>query len=237
MLFPGIIFYDIGSVYGITVIGFFFSNLLILNIWLLEIIPGVFAEKAIYNREIHSGTLANSFSTWLTMGLPTLILSTFVALFYSIPVYYLSGLRSGFQYFFCFYVSNFLAIVSNLVLVYLVAFITPNIWINVIIYPGLLVPTSWAFSGYLSLYGTIPPWISWVCKLNYAWWYMNALFANQIDDDGTFKYSRIIETNNYDASVQTSWLYMIAFIATIKMVTLFAMKLVKFSKNLDNDIL
>ena len=120
----------------------FFATLLVINIWILEVIPAIFAEKAIFYRELRSGALSSSFAAWITMGVSVALAAIVISMLYAIPAYYLSGLQSSAIYFMQFYFAILFATLCNVYIAYFVAYITPNIWVNVIIYPGILVPAS-----------------------------------------------------------------------------------------------
>ncbi len=123
----------------LTRISLFITSYICCNLWLIEIAPALHTEKIIYYRERHAKA-TTPFATWVSKEIPLAIASLIFTLCYCVPIYYISGLRSGFVHFLNFYFILYLSVISNLVLQNLIANCTPNTAIHTLLYPGLLIP-------------------------------------------------------------------------------------------------
>lgn len=74
------------------------------------------------------------------MGVPMIFVSAIVSMLFSIPVYLLAGLRSGWEHFWIFYMFLFLLMVTHVLLQYLVASVTPSPMIHTLLFPGAVIP-------------------------------------------------------------------------------------------------
>jgi hypothetical protein len=120
-------------------ISLFFVSYAATNIWLIEIAPGLHEEKLLFYRERHAKATSN-LASWIAMGFPLVLSALFFTLVFSIPVYCISGLRTGSRNFFSFFFAMYLGMISNLCLQYLLAMSTPNSAVHSLFFPGLLVP-------------------------------------------------------------------------------------------------
>lgn len=120
--------------------GLFFAAHMVVNLWVVELVPAMHAEKSAYYREVRSGVLRGPLASTLVMGLPAALVTLLLTALFCAPLYFLGNLRSGAESFMNFYAAVLLSQLYNIALAYLVAFSTSNVWTNLIVYPGLFVP-------------------------------------------------------------------------------------------------
>ena len=73
---------------------------------------------------------------WVVLGLPTAIAQSYVVLLFLLPIQYMVQLRTGTKHFLILYASTYLCMLSNLYLGHIVAALTSDTMINVVIFPG-----------------------------------------------------------------------------------------------------
>ena len=100
-----------------------------------EIVPLLHEEKVLFYREREVKAVSTR-AQWVTTGIHMQLVLCYTILVYLIPMYYLAGLRPGAVYFFTFYFSFVLSMISGLYLGQLVAYISPNPVITAVIFPA-----------------------------------------------------------------------------------------------------
>ena len=120
-------------------ISFFFASFIATCIWVIEIVPGIHEEKLIFYRE-RAAKATTTFTSWISMGLPMILMSFIICVVYSVPAYLLAGLRGDITHFLIYLLTLYLGIVIHILLQYLTAGISPNQMIHTLIFPGLIIP-------------------------------------------------------------------------------------------------
>jgi hypothetical protein len=108
-------------------------------VWVIEIVPGLHEEKIIFYRE-RAANATSTFSSWISIGLPTLFMSFIICAAFGLPAYYLSGLRPDLTHFVIYLSVLYLNVVIHIMIQYLCAALTPNAMIHTLIFPGLAIP-------------------------------------------------------------------------------------------------
>jgi hypothetical protein len=120
-------------------ISFFFASFVVTCVWVIEIVPGLHEEKVIFYRE-RAALATTTFATWFSMGLPMLFMSLIICVAFTLPAYFLSGLRTGVTHYLVYFSVLYLGVIVHILMQYLTAGITPNPMIHTLIFPGLIIP-------------------------------------------------------------------------------------------------
>jgi ABC-type multidrug transport system ATPase subunit len=117
----------------LSVISFFFASFIATCVWVIEIVPGLHEEKIIFYRE-RAANATSTFASWVSMGLPTILMSFVICVAFSLPAYYLSGLRPDISHFVIYLLILYLGVVIHITMQYLCAAMTPNAMIHTLIF-------------------------------------------------------------------------------------------------------
>ena len=149
---------------------------------LAGLLNGTHRRQDDYLRERDSGASTGT-SYWLGDGAPVVMHSAPHVVIFSMPFYFLAGLRPGFAHF-CYYcVLFFFAVYCNLGLMYLVTGVTKNALMSRVIYLGILLPLQLIFSGSIIYLSTMYDWLSAFAYLNPMQYFMSGTFTNEFHDN------------------------------------------------------
>ena len=123
----------------LSIISFFFASFIATCVWVIEIVPGLHEEKIIFYRE-RAANATSTFASWVSMGLPTILMSFVISFAFAMPAYYLSGLRPDISHFVIYLLVVYLGVIIHIMIQYLCASLTPNPMIHTLIFPGLAIP-------------------------------------------------------------------------------------------------
>jgi hypothetical protein len=137
MLLLGIVFYDLAKDDEFGRMALFLQVYVVSSLWIAELLPDMHHEKAMLIQERESNA-TNSFISWLVMGTPITINLIISSICFSVPIYYLTNLRTGWTHIFCFTFTLYLATLGNLYMAYAVAYFTQSYRSSVTIYPGVV---------------------------------------------------------------------------------------------------
>ena len=234
-----------------------FAAVYIFNtVWIVETIPSLHEEKLIFYRERDSKA-TTTLASWLTIGVQLACLAALFDLLFIIPIYFISGLRAGSNYFVIFYLAVYLNMLANLYIMHFVAGITPNPMIHTIIFPGIIVPlqvmtctnylllatpnwyklfattTQTMTSGYAVMISTLDDWFSWGVTLNPLFWMFDILFQNEMKNnpDAISDFNALQSEYGWEYSISEAMCYLILICLVHKFLSYFAFRFINHSSS------
>ena len=202
-----------------------------MTLFLNEYTPLCHDEKLIFYRE-NEVKVVSAFAQWLVVGFLFSILLAVSVLCYTLPLYYLMGLRPGWSHAVTCYGTMLLQLFSSIYTVQLVVYLTPNATVTATIFPGFILLLQGSMCGFSILISTMPDWVKWVKYPNALYWAMNAFFQNEFKDNPrTVGYEGLADAFEYDNTISRCFFIVAMISVGIRILTLVAMNYVTFSKS------
>jgi ABC-type multidrug transport system permease subunit len=243
--------------------GLFLTVYLLSSIWMTEFIPSFYTDKVIFYREREVNAIT-TFTQWVCNGVLYIPLFLFSIFLLTAPIYYLADLRDandegeydpdepngdplvdgdttkngsgGFLYhYMIFYVTVYLALITNLTFNFILIYIVPNHMMHLILFPGITLAIQALLSGYSVLPSTVDASLEWIFYTNPCFYYMDSLFVNEFKgnecaDSFHNDYTFISTAYSYTIPVPRVLLYTFYMICVQKVMGFFAMKYVNHTK-------
>jgi hypothetical protein len=134
LLLKGLVFYKLEDGDYLGRVSACLEVYMLICAWLLELAPAVHEETVIFYSERELG-MVNTLSFWLVSGVPCTIGLLFSSISISIPIYFMSGLRSGASHVAFFVLTLFLSLITNLYLLQLIVAGSPSVTTTMVQYP------------------------------------------------------------------------------------------------------
>lgn len=199
------------------------------SLWISELLPDMHTEKAILLQE-REAKATNFFVSWLVLGAPVMINLIFSSICFSVPIYYLANLRSGFHYFGMFTLTLYCACLGNLFMAYAVAFFTQSYRSSVTLYPGVVGMQTF-YCGYSVIISSLADWFRWGATVNPGTYAMAAWYQNELKNNGFNDYEDFANFFEWDHSLQSCLLYLLLFIVVNKLVLYLALNVMKIKQS------
>ena len=230
-ILTGLIFYDIEDNTIIPRLAAGVISFSYMTLFLNEYTPICHEEKLIYYRE-NEVKVVSSFNQWLVVGFIFSMLLAVTVFFYTLPLYYLAGLRDGWSHFFICYGTMLLQMFSSFYTVQLVVYLTPNPTVTATIFPGFVLLLQGSMCGFSIMISTMKDWYSWLKYPNAMYWAMNSFFRNEFKGNpNTVGYESLSEAFEYDNSIPKCFYMVLIICVAVRVLTLLAMKFVTFSQS------
>jgi hypothetical protein len=230
-ILTGLIFYNVEDNTIIPRLAAGVVSFSYMTLFLNEYTPICHDEKLIFYRE-NEVKVVSAFAQWLVVGVLFSVLLAVSVLFYTLPLYYLMGLREGWSYFVICYGTMLLQLFSSIYTVQLVVYLTPNATVTATIFPGFILLLQGSMCGFSILISTMQDWFKWLKYPNAMYWAMNSFFQNEFKGNpNTVGYESLAESFEYDNRISTCFFMVVMISVAIRLLTLLAMKFVTFSKS------
>jgi hypothetical protein len=217
----------------LDVVGFYLTAYLMTNVWLLEVVSDLHAEKVLFRREL-SARATSPLAAAATAGAPVLLLSALVVLVFLVPALSFQNPESGLANFWQSYLLLYLAVVCNLFLNQLVGILTPSAMLHSIVFPGLVVPCQALFCGFVVVPHTMFSWLSWGVDLSPLRWVLNGIFkVNVMGNSDALLYYDFDELEalyGWEASAAECCLSLLVTAAVLKAVTCCTLEAIVYYK-------
>ena len=196
---------------------------------LAGLLNGTHRRQDDYLRERDSGA-ATGTSYWLGDGVPVVLHTAPNVVLFTVPLYLLAGMRTGFASLGYYCVLFVLAVYCNVGLMYLVTGVTKDALMSRVVFLGALLPLQLLFSGAIVYLSAMYDWLRVFAYLNPMQYFLAGMFTNEFHDnaaargDTGLSYGDVKEKYGFKGNLTTCLIALFLIANLYRILWLFSLK-------------